>query len=253
MPRWCREWRVSKPISVYWAASRRRPRGLPCPPVVRAVGVGLLLLVLLLSACSSSPPRAKRSFVGQSGTLPSAERVPLGLNPLGGVDTCDPHQAPGDGQRVLISRPEFFSQPASGMIAALRDALAQHPESREAVALLLTESPLRDRDEARAAGLACQAMVVLWEPNATRTLELTLPQPEQIPLRNMVRRQLCEFGDHQEQLRGLLFTILGLVATQEARYDQAVFYFETANQVDDFCLHLPGTQPTRGQPERSAP
>ena len=216
----------------------------------RATLVLCLGIVLLVSwGCGRAVYYRRPTFVSDSAGREPPPSHPVGLNPLGELDICA-NAAPGldAGERVLISRPELFTHEASLMISALRDALL-HPEAwsqstglGQGVVFLLSEDPITSHARASKAGQACDALIVLWEPPGTRTLELTLPYPNQIPLRKMVRSRLCEFGNNQEQWRSLYLTVLGLLATNQNRYDDAVQLFDLANDIADGCLKLPGSE-----------
>lgn len=213
---------------------------------VLAVLAASLLAASLLAACAE-PQVRKRTFVGQSGRGDSRAEVAVGLNPLGSLDTCRPAAGPQPEQRlVLVSRPEHFTPEASQMIADLREALAQPRDDAPPVRFLLSQGPIATQAEAVDQGRRCGAMIVLWEPGRTKTLRLTLPHPAQIPLRGLTRERLCEFGNHEEQLRILHLTTTGLAAMREHQYDRAVLYLETANRLDDHCLRLPGASAVTG-------
>jgi len=207
----------------------------------------LLLLLLLLSACAEQVYR-KRSFVGRTAGKRESVEVPVGLNPLGSLDTCTRSEGAVDkgldpSNRVLVSRPEHFTREASLMISSLREELGRPGQSLPPVEFQLAREPIESPEEARRVGQQCGAMIVLWEPGFTKTLELTLPHPNQIPLRPLVQERLCEFGDHQEQLNILYFTIAGLVTLRENDYDRAVFYMESAKSIDNGCLRIGGESP----------
>lgn len=209
---------------------------------------GLLACVLLaaavLGACASPPPPRKRSFMASAEGMRTPD-VPIGLNPLGSLDTCQPDAPPpGSGERVLISRPEAFTHEASLMISDLRDALRSGKERLPGVTFLLAPTEIVSELQARQLGRQCGAVIVLWEPHLTKTLELTLPRPSQVPLRDLVQQRLCEFGSHTEQLNILYLTIAGLLSLRENNYDKAVLYMEAARSLDTYCLHLPGARET---------
>ena len=88
--------------------------------------------------------------------------------------------------------------------------------------------------------LGSGALVVLWEPFGSRTLELTLSNPALIPLRATVYSQLCEFGNYQEQYDILYLTVTGLLAILDNQYERASRYLEQAKRIDSHCLQLPG-------------
>jgi hypothetical protein len=168
--------------------------------------------------------------------------------PLNSLDTCRPGAAGGTApavapHRVLISRPEDFTREASHMISALREALSTRDDRLPAVSFQLAPTRIASAEQAARLGTGCGAVIVLWEPGETKTLELTLPNPAQVPLRDLVQKRLCEFGDHQEQLNILYLTIAGLLSMRENNYDKAVLYMESARAIDTHCLHLPGAGP----------
>jgi len=197
----------------------------------------VLLGVALLAACSE-PAVRKRTFVGQAGAQPETS-VPVGLNPVGALDTCLPGPEPEPlGTRVLISRPELFSRRASEIVAALRDALALAPEGAR-VELLLSALPLVSAQQAREEGRRCGAMLVVWEREQDLALEMTLPHPTRIPLRHNVPERLCTYGGNLEQANILYFTILALASTLNQDYDQALFFLNMANRTEQGCLRLP--------------
>ena len=220
--------------------SRWRQTGFPGG--TRGLGGGVvvgLILAVLLSGCTAPEPY-KRTFVG-AGERKSQEQ-PEGLNPLGGLETCVPAETPqGAVERVLVSRPEFFTAEASQMIAALHEGLSAPERKQPPVEFQLSAKPITNSKDAEQQGRDCIALIVLWEPGQTKTLRLTLPHPAQIPLRSLAREKLCEFGDHREQLNILYATIAGLLALRENDYNRAVFYLESAARMDDHCLTLPGT------------
>ena len=202
--------------------------------------LGLLALAILAS-CSQGAYR-KRSFVGQAGEAKAAETRPVGLNPLGKLDICRPAQNQASPlPRALVSNPELFTTEASKMISALEKALSNPPEGLPPVEFLQASRPLIEKTQAAEEGKRCEALIVLWEPGQTKTLELTLPHPSQIPLKNRVHERLCEFGNHREQLEILYLTIVGLLAMRENDYDRAVLYLDTASRLNDHCLVLPGS------------
>jgi hypothetical protein len=207
-----------------------------------------LFLVLLVGACSNPEPR-KISFMANAEGARGPTDVPVGLNPLGSLDTCLPASGPRPGNHVLISRPETFTHDASLMISALRDALSGQREGQPSAAFLLAPARITSAEQARTLGQRCGSLLVLWEPGQARTLELTLPEPTRVPLRELVQTQLCEFGDHSEQLRILYLTIAGLLSLRENDYEKAVFYMNTARTLDNHCLHLPGA--AQGSPAKS--
>lgn len=205
-----------------------------CRPIVVAA------IALALAACTSRPPR-KITFVGQAEGVRQPVDVPVGLNPLGSLDICLGSGEPvPPANLVLVSPPEYFSPVATKMILALRESLAAEETRRGlTVNMLLAERPLRRSADAATEGRRCGAVIVLWEPVATGTLELTLPYPARVPLRHMVHERLCEFGTHAEQLTILHLTIVGLAAMLENRYEEAIYYMEAADRIDAHCLQLP--------------
>lgn len=214
---------------------------------------GLLLALLLaavLTAACSEPRVRKRSFMSSAQGVRKSVEVPEGLNPLGSLDTCTPD---GGASRpvnlVLVSRPEFFTEEASLMISALRETLARPDSGIPTVEFQLSGHSIRNRPDAVRLGNQCGAIIVLWEPGQTKTLELTLPRPSQVPIQRLVQERLCEFGDHQQQLNILYLTIAGLLTLRENDYDKAVFYMKTARAIDNSCLKMP--QP--GEPEQEKP
>ena len=206
------------------------------------IASGVLIVLLMVAGCSTAPPEGKRTFIGKGEEPPTAQ--PKGLNPLGSLETCgDVNQPPVNGIRVLISRPEQFTREASLMIVLLQESMAEQADTRERVEMVLSNTPLNNRQEAIQAGRHCRAMVVLWERLGSRTLEITLPEPSRIPLRAIVQDKLCEFGDHIEQLTILDLTIRGLSAVVTNEFDQANGYFLAANRLDDRCFQLPLASP----------
>jgi hypothetical protein len=200
----------------------------------------LALLLPGLAACSEPEPR-KPTFVGQMEGARPRVNVPEGLNPLGSLETCQPAAAPRTlGERVLVSRPEQFTREASLMLSELRQALAEERTDAPAVQFLLSAKPIATAEGARSEGRHCGALVVLWEPFGTRTLEMTLPDPARIPLRASLHPRLCEFGNYQEQMDILYLTIMGLLAMLDNRHDRAVAFLEQAKRLDSRCLRLRG-------------
>ena len=197
----------------------------------------LLVCTLLVSACAR-PQGGRRTFVGSSGDPPVSH--PKGLNPLGDLDTCVTGRVwdEGSANRVLVSPPEYFTEEASLMISSLRESLAREAEGLPAPQFLMAPQPIFGPEMAAQEGQRCGAMIVLWEPPLTFSLWLVLPRPEQVPLRNMVRGQLCEFGSHSEQLQILYWTIAGLLSLREYEYDRAVNYMTLAHEMDTRCLNL---------------
>jgi hypothetical protein len=226
------------------------------PPVAwRPLLLALLaavVLALLLGACASDLPPRKRSFMASAEGMRRPAERPVGLNPLGALDTCRPGEgvssSPPPPPRVLVSRPEHFTQEASLMISALGEALRQRDPGLPRVEFQLAPERIATAEQAARLGRACGAMIVLWEPGQTKTLELTLPQPTQVPLRDLVQERLCEFGNHNEQLNILYLTIAGLLSMRENEYDKAVLYMESARTIDNHCLHLPGSGPAGAAP-----
>lgn len=193
---------------------------------------------LVMAACESPRPR-KRTFVGQGESINQNVSEPTGLNPLGALNTCrDSGQAFGT-WRVLVSRPEFFTEDASRMIVALREALAGHREARELLELQLSPKPIVSAQQAMGEGRRCGALIVLWEQRKSQTLEMTVPDPTQVPLRSQLKENLCEFGNHSEQVTVLYYTIVGLTAMANHDYDEAKHYFDEANRIDVNCLRIP--------------
>ncbi len=203
---------------------------------------------LLLAGCSTPLPR-KRTFIGQAQTI-REEVEPEGLNPLGTLETCENGTgAWADGQRVVVSRPEYFTESASLMILALREALGENEKELKDLDLLLSRHPIADVEQARAVGRQCGALIVLWERRESQTLELTLPHPARVPLRALVQKNLCEFGAHEEQAAVLYLTILGLTAMTKNDYDLASYYLNSAKGIDVECLQLPrGRKPVGNAP-----
>lgn len=208
--------------------------------IVPRLIVTALAAALLLTGCST-PLTRKRSFMGQASRERQEVAEPVGLNPLGALKTCERKRDPAKGTtRVLVSRPEFFTKEASLMIVALREALAEDKEKLKAPRMELSSRPIRSAREAREEGRRCGALIVLWEQRTSQTLELTLPYPARVPLRALVHRRLCEFGDHSEQANILYLTILGLAALVQDDYELAQFYLNGAKAIDVECLQLPG-------------
>ena len=227
-----------------WAQQNKHPLGSPLPGrCFRAKGRLWLLAVLggllLVSDCASAPPR-KRTFMGMAEGRREPVARPAGLNPLGALRTCSGGaRLAGQGDRVLVSRPEYFTENASLMIVALREALAESPEGREALDLQLSSSSIESAEQAVQEGERCGALIVLWEQRKSQTLELTLPNPARVPLKALVQKKLCEFGNHVEQVNILYLTIVGLTAMVNHDYELAKFYLNAANRIDVNCLHLP--------------
>lgn len=234
-------WRLAAPSPSY-----RRPRWRPT--AIR-VAVGALMMLLLTTACSQ-PVVRKRSFMASARGVRENVEVPVGLNPLGTLDTCRPGEQPVSPlKRVLVSRPELFTEEASLMISALREELALPTNEIPAVEFQLTDRVIRSGAQAEWLGRRCGALIVLWEPRQTKTLEMTLPHPAQIPLRALMRKRLCEFGSHQEQLNILYLTIAGLLTLRENDYEKAVFFMKSARAIDNGCLRLPTPKPVK-RPKR---
>lgn len=212
-------------------------------------GLPALCLLVLVASCAE-PVYRKRSFVGSTAGKRESVEVPVGLNPLGSLDICKVEQGrsrpDGGGEsqklpatsRVLVSRPENFTQEASQMISALREELGRPGQNLPPVEFMLADRRIDQDEEARVIGIQCAALIVLWEPGFTKTLELTLPHPAQIPLRPLVQERLCEFGSGREQLDILYLTIAGLLTMRDNDYDKAVFYLESAKNIDNGCLRL---------------
>ena len=209
---------------------------ISAPTLLRGSILSLLVLALLF-ACASAPER-RETFVGRSEGVSENVAVPEGLNPLAGLEVCDAVAAAPSLARVLISPPAYYSRDATEMLLTLRRSLARSPQGQR-VELWVAAQPLRSGGEAVREGQRCKAVIVLWEPYNTNSLELTLPEPARVPLRNLVRDRLCEFGSHSQQLAILFLTITGLAALSDNRYDEAVYYMEAANRIDVSCLQLP--------------
>jgi len=214
----------------------------PSPAVVRAAGFKAAVLVAslagLIASCATGPER-QETFVGRAAGATENADVAEGLNPLAGLDVCTtPTPAPPNTARVLISPPAYFSREATDMILTLRQALARSPHGQRAQ-MWVAPQPLRNASDAVREGRLCNAVIVLWEPYNTSSLELTLPEPGRVPLRGLIRDRLCEFGSHGQQVAILFFTITGLAALSDNRYDEAVYYMEAANRIDLSCLQLP--------------
>jgi hypothetical protein len=202
----------------------------------------LLCLAAWLAGCATGPER-RPTFVGRAEGATEDEDVPEGLNPLASLDVCEgPSQPPARAARVLISPPAYFSREATGMLLTLRRALARSPQGQR-VQMWVGSRPMRNAGEAAQTGRMCGAVIVLWEPFGTNSLELTLPQPAQVPLRHLVRERLCEFGSHSQQAAILFFTVTGLAAMLDNRYDEALYYMEAAGRIDLACLQLPVVPP----------
>lgn len=208
----------------------------------RACLVAVLLCAVLLAACSS-PQVRRRSFMSASGD--QAPGVgPGGLNPLGRLEVCEPGLLPTpDAPVIAVSQPDRFTADASRMVRALREALARPPEALPVPQFTVTPGVVNGAEQARAVGRGCGALLVLWEPRAAGTLVLTLPEPDRIPIRPLVRETLCEYGSAGEQVNALHLTVLGVLAMQVNDYERAVFYQEQAHAIDERCLQLPGPGP----------
>jgi hypothetical protein len=216
----------------------RTPRHAPRTAACAALAAGLLA-----ASCATGPER-RPTFVGRAEGARQELDVAVGLNPLASLDTCPPGElAPPRGARVLISPPSFFSKQATEMILQLRHSLVQSPHAGQ-VQMWLAPEPLRDAEAAQAEGERCRAVIVLWEAFGTNTLELTLPAPAKVPLRHLVRERLCEFGSDRQQVAILFFTVSGLAAMLDNRYDEAVYYMDAANRIDLSCLQLPIPPPS---------
>jgi hypothetical protein len=205
--------------------------------------------LVAVSACATGPER-RPTFVGRAEGVRQDPDVAEGLNPLASLDVCPPGthgHAPS--ARVLISPPRYFSRQATEMMLQLRRSLAESTHGAR-VRMWLAPEPLRSPEGARAEGRRCGAVIVLWEAFGTNSLELTLPEPAEVPLRHLVRERLCEFGSDRQQVAILFFTISGLAAMLDNRYDEAVYYMEAANRIDLSCLHLPA--PPRSAAEGGA-
>ncbi|HEX7927897.1 MAG TPA: hypothetical protein VF678_09905 [bacterium] len=189
----------------------------------------------------STPEFSKTSFMSLTEGVREPVNNPTGLNPLGALEVCK-RESPTRplGERVLVSRPEQFTREASVMLSTLRQNLADSRPEGRAVQFLLASGSIDSPDFARQEGQRCGALVVLWEPFGTRSLELTVPNPTRIPLRTSVYPRLCEFGNYQEQYDILYLTITGLLHMLDNEYDRAVFFLDQARRIDSHCLHLPG-------------
>ena len=120
--------------------------------------------LLMLTACDSPQPR-KRTFIGQGEGTRRVVSQPAGLNPLGALRTCEDAGEQDDTERVLVSRPDFFTEDASRMIVSLREALAENREARELLELQLSRGVINSPEEAVGEGRRCGALIVLWEQN----------------------------------------------------------------------------------------
>lgn len=203
------------------------------------VASAVALAVIAISACGSAPQPRKRTFIGLGDSVRRNVSEPAGLNPLGALNTCEYSGGAQRTERVLVSRPEFFTEDASRMIVALREALAENKEARELLELELSRRPIESKQEAVGEGRRCGALIVLWEQRRSRTLELTLPNPAKVPLRTQVKENLCEFGGHSEQVTILYYTIIGLTAMVNHDYADAKYYLDAANRIDVDCLRIP--------------
>lgn len=125
------------------------------------------------------------------------------------------------------------------MILSLKEALQPQPGQEQDVQMRLSSTPITNHSAAIEAGRKCGAMIVLWERSGSQTLELTLPNPTRIPLRALVQKRLCEFGNHRQQLDILYLTIKGLMALLDENYKAAHLHLTTASQMDGHCLQLP--------------
>ena len=201
--------------------------------------LAVLVGTLLVPSCAPPPLRGKRSFISAAAGQ-RKEPAPVGLNPLGFLETCRKGGLrDGQEERVLISPPKFFTREASLMILSLGEALESDSPRDKKVVLLLSPGPITSSEQAATEGLRCGALIVLWEREDSKTLELTLPEPSRIPLRSLVQENLCEFGNHSQQLTVLYLTILGLTALREPDYDKAQHFLGAANRMGDSCLKLP--------------
>lgn len=194
--------------------------------------------LLIVTACESPQPR-KRTFIGQGESTRREVSQPEGLNPLGALRTCEDTGETDGAERVLVSRPDFFTEDASRMIVALREALAENREARELLELQLSSGVINSPEDAVEEGRRCGALIVLWEQRKSQTLEITLPNPANVPLRAQVKETLCEFGNHSEQVTILYYTIIGLTAMVNHDYEQAQYYLDAANRIDVDCLRIP--------------
>jgi hypothetical protein len=212
-------------------------------PCFRALGAtaSIALLAFGVAACASAPEPSKTSFMSLTEGVREPVNTPTGLNPLGVLEICKVDAPPrAMGERVLVSRPEQFTREASVMLSTLRQGLAESRPGGRSVQFLIAASAIETPEVALREGRRCGALVVLWEPLGTRTLELTVPHPTQIPLRASVYPRLCEFGNYQEQYDILYLTITGLLFMLDNEYDRAVFYLNQAKRIDSHCLQLPG-------------
>lgn len=207
--------------------------------------------LLMITACESPQPRI-RTFIGQGEGVRREVSQPAGLNPLGALRTCE-YAGEQDGtERVLVSRPDFFTEDASRMIVSLREALAENREARELLELQLSIGEINSPEEAVGEGRRCGALIVLWEQKKSQTLEITLPNPARVPMRAQVKETLCEFGNHSEQVTILYYTIIGLAAMVNHDYELAQYYLDAANRIEVDCLRIPqaeGGQEKLGQEE----
>lgn len=207
-------------------------------------------MLALLAGCAD-PRVRKLTFVGRTAGARDSVEVPIGLSPLGSADVCrmEEEKSPVK-SRVLVSKPDLFTREASLMISTLRDEVGVPGADLSEVDIQVSGSAIKDAPQARAWGRHCGALIVLWEPGFTKTLELTLPLPNQIPIRPLVQERLCEFGDLAEQLNILYLTIAGLVALRENDYEKAVFYLDSARDIDNGCLRIrPGGRSSEVKPD----
>lgn len=197
----------------------------------------------LLMGCATTPLPVKRTFIGAADGGREEVEVPVGLNPLGKLETCGESEAVSEkntqNPRVLVSRPEFLTGDASVMLLALRDGLKNDAGETVPIDMWISKTALNNPKQAAQEGIRCGAVIVLWEAGSSKTLELTLPRPAKVPLRSLVQKRLCEFGDHAEQLQILFLTIIGLAAVEQNDFDKAHVYLTQARKMDARCFHLP--------------
>ena len=208
------------------------------PSLSQRVAWGLLA-ALLLGGCTS-PPQARRSFMGTASTRPMDNEVAVGLNPLGSLDVCRDALKPlALGNRVLVSRPEAFSRDASQMIVELRQALGEPAADDPPVQLMLSAHIIASDDQALAEGRDCGALLVLWEPAGAMSLATAFPFPAQIPLRGYDLRPLCTLGNFYQRVNVLYYTILGTANIMNNRFERARRNLQLAAMIDMECLKLP--------------
>lgn len=212
------------------------------PRIVAAV-VLLLVCPALMAACIRQP-RAKRTFVGATTVRPMDAEIAVGLNPLGSLDVCRDSLKPLPlVNRVLVSRPEVFTQDASQMIVELRQGLGNPSPGEPSIQMMLSVRPITSESQALAEGRDCGALLVLWEPARNQTLELAFPFPTRIPLRDYSVRRLCLLGDFYQRVNVLYYTILGTADIMNNRFQRAQHHLHLANLIDTECLKLPRLLP----------